>query len=62
MINGQPALTVGDEVVIRMSPQHAKAFAGLMVNQIVAYENQWKVKLPLPPELENVWKEHLKGT
>ncbi len=40
---------------VRMSPQHAKALVALLAIQIIEYENQFKVNLPLPPEMEQMW-------
>jgi len=45
---------------IRMSPQHAKALAALLVENIVKYENQFSNKLPIPPDLENMWSKYIK--
>jgi hypothetical protein len=60
-INGQPSMSVNDEITIRMSPQHAKAFAALLNQQVDTYEKNFHVTLPLPPELEALWKQHVKG-
>ena len=60
--NGQPLINVSDELVVRMSPQHAKALASLLVKNVIAYEKQFNLTLPLPPEIEQFWKENLKGS
>ena len=62
LLNGQPILSITDEITIRMSPQHAKALASLLVQQTIEYEKQFGIKLPLPPDLENIWKQNLKGS
>ena len=60
LINNQTSLSVDDEITIRMSPQHAKAFAALLMDQVVEYEKQFHVTLPLPPDLEGKWKKYIK--
>ena len=53
--NGQPVIVVNDEITIAMSPQHAKALAILLINNIIEYERQFKIKLPVPPDLQASW-------
>ena len=60
ILNNQPALNVSDEMVVRMSPQHAKSLAALLIQQVILYEKQFNLKLPLPPELEKLWTEYTK--
>jgi hypothetical protein len=57
LLNGEPVIIVSDEVVVRMSPQHSKSFAILLVKQILEYENNFQVKLPLTPDLQKLWEE-----
>lgn len=45
---------------VRMSPQHAKALAGLLVSNVLGYEKQFKVELPLPPDIEELWQKFVK--
>ncbi|HCC79412.1 MAG: hypothetical protein A2X25_06800 [Chloroflexi bacterium GWB2_49_20] len=59
--HSQPVLNISNEMIVRMSPQHAKALATLLVQQVVQYENSFKLTLPLTPELERIWTEQLKG-
>ena len=43
-------MTVEHTVGIAMSPQHAKALAGLLVTQVKEYEKQiGEIKMPQPP-------------
>ena len=58
---GQPAIETTGLCNIRMSPQHAKALAAILVRHIVQYEDQLKVKLPLPPEIEEMWNSRAIG-
>jgi len=58
---GQPLINVSDEFVVRMSPQHAKALASLLMKNVIEYEKQFNLTLPLTPDLEQFWKENLKG-
>ena len=60
VLNGQPTINVCDELTVRMSPQHAKALAVLLVKNIIEYEKQFDVKLPLEPELTKLWAEVIK--
>jgi hypothetical protein len=46
---------------VRMSPQHAKSLAGLLVEHVVKYEKENNLKLPIPPHIEEMWKKHVKG-
>lgn len=60
IIKEKPALSIADEITVRMSPQHAKSVAALLVQQIVSYEKQFGIKLPLPPDMQGVWNDYLK--
>lgn len=44
---------------VSMSPQHAKAIAVLLVDNIIKYEKQTKTKLALPENLEELWMEYI---
>lgn len=57
VIDGEPVIIVNEELTVRMSPQHAKAFAVLLVNNLIDYEKKFKVELPLPPELQKLWEK-----
>ncbi len=41
---------------IRMSPQHAKALAALLVKHISDYENQYGFELPIEEKLSEFWE------
>ena len=58
-LNGQPVINVSEEITVRMSPQHAKAFAVLLVKNIIEYEKQFGIKLPLTPDLQKLWDENI---
>jgi len=61
MINqGQPVIVVEGETTIRMSPQHAKAMAALILKQVLDYEKQFNIVLPLQPELKALWEDNVK--
>jgi len=51
------ALQVSSEVAVRMSPQHAKALAALLVNHIKEYEKQFHVQLPVEESIMKMWNE-----
>lgn len=53
-------ITVSAENNIRMSPQHAKALAALLVNHIKLYEEQFSVDLPLTPDIMKFWEDNVK--
>lgn len=58
--NGEIVITVSAENNIRMSPQHAKALAALLVKHIKEYEKQFEIKLPLPDDMKAVWETEVK--
>lgn len=55
-----PMIEVSGTCNIRMSPQHAKSLAALLVKQIIEYEDREKVKLPLPPDIQKFWDQCVK--
>lgn len=57
LIKDQPVVNVADELIVRMSPQHAKALAAILVKHIKQYEKQFGVELPLPPDMKILWGE-----
>lgn len=44
-------------VRIRMSPQHAKSLAALLVNHIKNYEKEHNVNLPVPDNMAQMWNQ-----
>lgn len=52
-----PMVETSLQCSVRMSPQHAKALAALLVKHIRDYEKQYSVTLPLPEELHPLWKD-----
>lgn len=42
---------------VRMSPQHAKALAALLMHHVVEYEKQFNMTLPLEDNIDALWKE-----
>lgn len=57
---GEIIITVSAENNIRMSPQHAKALAALLVKHIKEYENQFSIELPLPEDITKIWEDEVK--
>jgi hypothetical protein len=55
--NKIPAIEVTDQFYVRMSPQHAKALAVLLLKNVQDYESQFQTKLVLPPEMEQMWAD-----
>ena len=53
----KPAREVVDEFRVRMSPQHAKALAALLVKHVRQYERQFETRLVLSPEMQELWRE-----
>lgn len=45
---------------IRMSPQHAKSVAALLIKHITEYERDNEIDLPTPPNIEEIWKKYCK--
>lgn len=56
-----PIIQSSNECNIRMSPQHAKALAALLVDQVRQYEDQFKLELPLEENIAKIWKTIKKG-
>jgi hypothetical protein len=44
-----------------MSPQHAKSLAALLLKHVTDYEQQHDLKLPIPPEMEQLWNALVAG-
>jgi hypothetical protein len=60
--DGQPsALVTTQEFTVHMSPQHAKAMATLLMKHVLAYEEQFKISLPLPDDIKAIWDSLPKG-
>ena len=53
-------LEVSKSCNIRMSPQHAKSLAALLVIQVIEYEDTYKTELPIPPEVQEKWDRFVK--
>jgi hypothetical protein len=53
--NQPPRTEVFDICNVRMSPQHAKALATLLVDHTIKYEKQTSSKLALPANLQELW-------
>jgi hypothetical protein len=51
----KPLVEVDEKVRIRMSPQHAKSLAALLIKHVADYERQHELKLPIPPEMQQLW-------
>ena len=56
-----PMVQATQSCIVRMSPQHAKALAALLVDNIYQYEKNFKMSLPLEDRLSVMWNEHVKG-
>lgn len=59
-LNDKPVIDVTEELIVRMSPQHAKAFAAVLVENIIGYEKQFGITIPLTPEIKKFWEENIK--
>jgi hypothetical protein len=57
----KPLVEVDEKCRIRMSPQHAKSLAALLVKHVTDYERQHGLKLPIPPEMEQLWDTLVRG-
>jgi hypothetical protein len=55
-----PMIEAFAECNIRMSPQHAKALAALLVRQILQYEDEFKVNLPVDPNILEFWQKYVR--
>jgi hypothetical protein len=40
-----------------MSPQHAKSLAALLLKHTIDYERKHNLRLPIPPEMQQIWDE-----
>ncbi len=47
--------------IVRMSPQHAKALAALLVKHVKQYEQQFGMTLPLEPNIQEIWVAEITG-
>ena len=56
-----PIIQSSNECNIRMSPQHAKALAALLVDQVRQYEDRFKLELPVEDNIIEIWKSIKKG-
>lgn len=59
-IHGTPSLVIADEIMVRMSPQHAKALAAILVENIKHYEETSGFALPVPDEIKQKWEANIK--
>ena len=57
----KPLVEVDEKCRIRMSPQHAKSLAALLLKHVTDYERQHHLKLPIPPEMEQLWNALMGG-
>ena len=51
-----PMIQSSNECNVRMSPQHAKALAALLVDQVQKYEEQFNIVLPIEDNIAGIWK------
>ena len=57
----KPLVEVDEKCRIRMSPQHAKSLAALLLRHVGDYERQHNLRLPIPPEMQQVWDALIKA-
>ena len=58
---GQKPVVESREVCsVRMSPQHAKSIAALLVKHVTEYESENGLDLPIPPNVKELWDQHCK--
>jgi hypothetical protein len=56
---GQEPIVESKEICsVRMSPQHAKSVAALLVKHTVDYERDNGLDLPIPPNIREIWDEY----
>lgn len=55
----EPVIDSQDACIVRMSPQHAKSLAALLVAQVREYEKAHDIKLPLPSKVQAVWDQYV---
>lgn len=55
-----PLIQSTGEFSVRMSPQHAKALAALLVEHVKKYEEQFKIDLPIEENILEIWKSNIK--
>jgi hypothetical protein len=58
----KPLVEVDEKCRIRMSPQHAKSLAALLVKHVSDYEGQHNLQLPIPPEMQQLWDTLVRGS
>jgi hypothetical protein len=56
----KPLVEVDEKCRIRMSPQHAKSLAALLLKHVVDYEQKHDLRLPIPPEMQRIWDDLVK--
>jgi hypothetical protein len=52
----KPFVEADEKCRIRMSPQHAKSLAALLLRHVIDYERQHNLRLPIPPEMQQIWE------
>ena len=60
MQEGKPVIESGSTCNVRMSPQHAKSLAAILVSNVKEYETKFNVVLPITEDLQKKWEEFIK--
>jgi len=55
-----PVLQATNISAVRMSPQHAKALAAVLIDQVTTYEERHNIILPMEDRLAEMWKKYIK--
>ena len=58
--NHPPVVESKEVCTIRMSPQHAKALAILLLKQVEDYEKQFSLTLPVEVNIQSIWNNWFK--
>jgi hypothetical protein len=56
----KPIMEASGTCRVRMSPQHAKSLAALLIEHLDRYERDHNLTLPLPPNIKEMWDTHVK--
>lgn len=57
-----PVIQASEICNVRMSPQHAKALAAILLKHVIQYEKEHNINLPLPEDVRQIWDEFQKRT
>ena len=55
-----PTVEISGTCNVRVSPQHAKSLAALLIKHIADYEKNYSLELPIPENIAKFWTQYVK--